>query len=269
MGNLGMQLLDAVEAGDEDRAAALVDQGADITFMDGGWSVLHLAIQKGLSAWVDRALGAGIDPSLPLPGNGMTPLHIICEAAEGRPLNFTVTVTRDGEQVTLTEPDEIRAAIGSHPDDEYFEKIGIARRLVEAGADIHALTKDGQSPLNHASARGITEVVELLLECGAKVDEQDRFGLTCLHYAVRKGYGAAVSRLLAAGATPDIGDEYGFTPLHEAAERGRTELVGVLLEAGADRTKGTVKAYKAVPAGTTPADFARLKNQAAAAALLE
>lgn len=268
MSNLGMQLLDAVEAGDEARAAALVGQGAPITFVDGGWGVIHLATQKGLSAWVDRALEAGIDPSLALP-NGMTPLHIITEAAENRPMNFQVTVTRDGEKVTLTDRDEIRAAIGSHPDDEYEEKVGIARRLIEAGADVHAKTKDDQTPLNHASSRGILEVVQMLLDKGAEVDVVDRFGLTALHMAVRNGHGEVVGALLAAGASPNIGDEFGFTALHEAGERGRTDLIGLLLEAGADKAAATVKPFKTVPVGTTPSQLAELKGKADAAALLK
>ena len=268
MSNLGMQLLDAVEAGDEAKAAALVEQGAPITFVDGGWGVLHLATQKGLSAWVERALEAGIDPSLALP-NGMTALHMITEAAENRPMNFQVTVTRDGEKVTLTDRDEIRAAIGSHPDDEYEEKVGIARRLIEAGADVHARTKDDQTPLNHASSRGILEVVQMLLEKGAEVDVVDRFGLTALHMAVRNGHSDVVRALLDAEASPNIGDQYGFTALHEAGEQGRTELVELLLAAGADKTVATAKPFKTVPAGTTPASLAELKGKSDAAALLK
>lgn len=52
----------------------------------------------------------------------------------------------------------------------------IVRRLVDAGADLDAVSKLGRTPLTEASAGQHAEVVELLIAAGARVAHLDRWG---------------------------------------------------------------------------------------------
>ncbi|WP_053070702.1 ankyrin repeat domain-containing protein [Halomonas sp. PR-M31] len=46
--------------------------------------------------------------------------------------------------------------------------IEIVELLVDAGADVNLADNDGTTPLQHAKARGYTEIAEILEKAGAK-----------------------------------------------------------------------------------------------------
>jgi hypothetical protein len=97
----------------------------------------------------------------------------------------------------------------------------MARRLVTAGADIHAKNRRGAEPL-HAAAIGVpgsaswnpacqTEVIRYLVEAGADPNAPAAGGVTPLHRAVRNRCAAAVEALLLAGADPRLQNDKGST----------------------------------------------------------
>lgn len=61
-----------------------------------------------------------------------------------------------------------------------FDKVEIARLLIDAGADIHATSADGSTPLHTAAFLCRIEVVEALLNKGANRDLTNSFGSTPL-----------------------------------------------------------------------------------------
>ena len=105
--------------------------------------------------------------------------------------------------------------------------VGVARCLLQAGADKDKCDNDGFTPMHFASQNGHVEVVRCLLEVGADRDKSARIGFTPVH-----------SALLEVGADRD-GDNDGYTPMQLACEKGHVEVVRCLLEAGADKDKNT------------------------------
>jgi ankyrin repeat protein len=133
----------------------------------------------------------------------------------------------------------MRAAAGSHAE--------VVRALVAAGADVHAFSKSGFTPLQFASQQGDIESAKILLAAGAAVDEapkaqpdarKDAWGSggacatgrarcftpeengTPLVIAAASGHEAMSLFLLENGANPNAVDAYGRTALHYAIPEG-------------------------------------------------
>ncbi|MEV5708729.1 ankyrin repeat domain-containing protein [Actinoallomurus sp. NPDC052274] len=245
--------------------------GVDVNVADErGWTALLVASREAFRDGVEALLAAGADPGIALPG-GFTALHQVIQHTKDRPVAYEVTVVRDGVEMVLTGRDEIRAEIGSHPDDEYDDCVAIARMLIDGGIDVELATSEaGQTPLSHAASRGTAEITELLIATKqVDLDSRDKAGVSPLHYASRHGHIDPVRLLLEAGANPNITENYGFTPLHEAAENGHAEVTRALLTAGADPGGGLAKPFESYPVNATPLDIARIKGHQTIVDLLD
>ena len=105
--------------------------------------------------------------------------------------------------------------------------------LLEAGANVNAVNKDGCTALTGASIQGQTQVVKLLLTAGANVNTIGPAGFTAITLAADKGHAKVVKLLLEAGANVNAGKEATPTPLYMASMRGHPEVVKLLLDVGA------------------------------------
>jgi serine/threonine-protein phosphatase 6 regulatory ankyrin repeat subunit A/serine/threonine-protein phosphatase 6 regulatory ankyrin repeat subunit B len=113
--------------------------------------------------------------------------------------------------------------------------------LLDHGAAIDQLSRNGQSALHIAAEHGKLPAVLLLLDRGANATLADRNGRTALHDAVCR-YRAlsaveVVTALLAHGALVNAVDKEEKTPLHFCASRGNLAFIPAaraLLQAGAD-----------------------------------
>ena len=121
----------------------------------------------------------------------------------------------------------------------YREDVDLARRLLDAGADVDAKTRLGEmTPLFMASKNGDAAMIELLVDAGADPSSSTTNGTTALMMAAASGDADAVSTLLARGVDVDAADVHqGQTALMFAAAPGRTDVVRALTVHGADVSK--------------------------------
>src|SRR6266542_4387450 len=99
----------------------------------------------------------------------------------------------------------------------------LVRKLITAGADVHARNRHGDEPL-HAAAVGVpgsrtwnpsaqAAPIVGIIEAGADPNTINKNGVTPLHRAVRTRYAAAVRTLLECGADPTRKNKSGSTPM--------------------------------------------------------
>lgn len=103
--------------------------------------------------------------------------------------------------------------------------------MLEKGADINLMDKDGETALVRAVINNRTEIAKDLLAMGANPNVQNRLGATPLNFASALGNTDLVRALLDKGANPTLKDEKGRTAQSIAAERKYTEIVSILREA--------------------------------------
>jgi ankyrin repeat protein len=115
----------------------------------------------------------------------------------------------------------------------FGNKIQCYEKLLKAGADVNALSDDGNSPLIMATMLNQKEIVTQFLQNGADVNYANE-EFTALDHALKHGvelvqlflkYKPNLNR-----QSPDLG----YTTLHFACEYGNLDIIKCLLEHGAD-----------------------------------
>jgi ankyrin repeat protein len=190
----------------------LIMNGADVSATDSaGRTALEYALMWNQADIVDLLIRSGADVDTDRSG------------APGRTLLL----------------DEARALDGS---------MGMARRLIEAGADIHVEDPvTGHTVLHYAARAGAMDVIEMLLSRDADVNARSHTGTTPLQLAAGGGHNQAARLLLRAGAKWHEADEDGHVPLHAAAASGHEATVHLLLEGGLISTQALTPARPLYP----------------------
>jgi Ankyrin repeats (3 copies)/Ankyrin repeat len=182
-------LVAAVAAGDAERLAAAIAQGAPVNApcrFNEGATALHLAIHLHPEL-VEPLLAAGADVNA-ASLRGSTPL--MCAASAGA-------------QRRLLD------------------------RLIEAGADVYAADERGFAAVHVAAQFGRPEVLEALVEHGATLSATTERGLTPLHVAAGTGQRKVVEWLVAHGVDPNTTSPLG-EPLTIAEGNGHEEVAHFL-----------------------------------------
>ncbi|MEQ8954447.1 MAG: ankyrin repeat domain-containing protein, partial [Gammaproteobacteria bacterium] len=242
--------------------------GADATIpLRSGESIVMTAAQAGNAAVVRQLLQAGADPNVDVT-RGQTALmwaanrghSSVVKALLDHGADFSAR-SETREQYVKSEKEQ-----DSNPAYKYWIEEGgntplifaarsgdleSARFIVEAGADVNALSAFGTSALIMAVHGGNAELVNYLLQQGADVDSAAS-GHTALHDAVLRGDLAAVDVLLNHGANVEAilqkptpvrrqSTDYNFhdalvgaTPLWLAARFSEPDIMQALLDHGAN-----------------------------------
>lgn len=134
-------------------------------------------------------------------GGGSTPLVI----AAGRGDEAMVSLLlRYGALVNITRPSPIERLHSPLLAAITRRHARVARRLLEAGADVNQSDWSGFTPLMTAAAQGDVEIVGLLLEAGAIVNFSTEAGTTALSRACLAERFEVVELLLRHGADPTV-----------------------------------------------------------------
>ncbi len=112
----------------------------------------------------------------------------------------------------------------------------IVSALLEHGADVNESYRgDGFTPLIQCAKTGNLEMIELLLEAGADVERVSKDGRSALSVAIGNGRTDMARRLLPPRGRADaLRVDCGRTALMEAARRGQYDVATALVEHGAD-----------------------------------
>lgn len=258
---LGLALLNAVAAERVDEAHALLARGASADAAPGPNDRDQRSALCIAATWSDltllRALIAhGADPNLAV--NGVTALHAATrDSLHGRP-DAVMTLLANGARPERPDHDGNlplhHAALSEDPT--------ISAMLLDAGAPVDTLNREGLSALALAARAGNEPVLRLLLERGAKPDlprglpaliaaasghddhagivkrllkakadvaAVDKLGRSALHAAALHGHGDSADALVAAGAQANARDSHGVTPLMEAARAGANRVLSRLV----------------------------------------
>jgi ankyrin repeat protein len=116
----------------------------------------------------------------------------------------------------------------------YYGNLDILKLLIERGANVHAVNKEGETAL-HYGARGLRpsiKIVGTLLGSGAQVNAQDHNGRTALMNGLDSR--EVTQSLLAQGADVRLRTKDGDTALAYAAGRDMLWLIKPLIDRGAD-----------------------------------
>jgi ankyrin repeat protein len=114
--------------------------------------------------------------------------------------------------------------------------IEMARKMLEAGADIEAKNWCGYTPLEYATNLDLIDKVKLLIDYGANVNAVRRVsGKTPLYQTSCSYKGGEIAQLLINGGADIESRAFsGVTPLIEAAYKGCWSTAKVLVSNGAD-----------------------------------
>lgn len=109
------------------------------------------------------------------------------------------------------------------------EKLEIARYLIENGADVNAISLDrGYSALMDAVWCGSEDGVRLLLDNGAKLNIINKDGQTMLILAVGAGRTEICKMLVESGEDPDIKDRMGMSAYEYARLFKKDDIADIL-----------------------------------------
>ncbi|MDP6794177.1 MAG: ankyrin repeat domain-containing protein [Verrucomicrobiota bacterium] len=114
-------------------------------------------------------------------------------------------------------------------------RVEVIRQHLDAGTDVNARGGiTGLTALHQASFHGREEIAALLIEAGANVNAASRRGETPLHSTVYWEHRMIAQLLLANGAALDAKLENGQTPLDWAEQLGASSMTDLFRSHGAN-----------------------------------
>jgi len=254
----GSALVAAAARGHEELSLVLLTEGADPNLVDGhGISALHYTVLKGFAVFSSIPAHLGINsnyhrPSMMELANALLARGANPNARTGKDLRIQGSIGSSRVSMVGSTPLILAGAAAD---------AGLARLLIEGGADVNLATTRNMTPLMAAAGLGhrtdrpaqqeyesALEVSRLLIDEGADVNAVGENGWTALHGAAYIGSDGIVQLLAESGARLDVIDDFEQTPWSIAegligaslvffsfkAEGIHPTTASLLLELGAD-----------------------------------
>lgn len=231
----------------------------DINAVDNyGWSVLHIAAAKGHGSLINKLVSQGADVNAE-DAKGWTPLLVAAAAGHTTSTATLLELKADVDHCAkdFTTPLYLACAKGHD---------GIVTQLIEAGADLEATVGgDELTALMIATGKSKISTTHLLIRKGANIEARDINSLTVLHRATAKGLTNIVNILLEAGCDLNAKTRFGSTALDFAVDREYHELTALLKRKTA--TTGGKNLLSSAPRKLSDARAAACKLSAGEAAI--
>lgn len=212
-------------------ANLLLEEGADINATDKtNETPLHRAATadkpKMVKFLIDK--GANIHELVKQESrDGYTALHLAASSYHNtESAKHLIEAGADLEALTSTQNTPLLLAAG--------RDTKLAKLLIEKKANIHAVNKKGKTPLHKAVCTPDVGLINLLIEKGANIHAVDHDQDTPLHIAAHNGNEEAVKLLINQRANITVKNNLNETPLHKAVKHGFLDTVQVLVNTGAD-----------------------------------
>lgn len=151
------------------------------------------------------------------------------EAAFAGCANLVATLIRDKSLKGKIDDRLLTDVIDRAPQDTLVRMIG---SLIEAGVDVNAKSRAGETALATSIAAEQPVVAKYLVDAGAELNVQTTSGSYPLIEATKKGYSHLVSQLIAGGAELNVSDQFGRSAIIAAVAQSKVRLVDLLLRAG-------------------------------------
>jgi len=218
---------------DLDKMKLLIDRGANAEGRSRDrFSALLVAAQyPGSTKAMELLLDHGAKVRLPkgqgAPLFNATPTVLAAFAGNGAILN---RLHREGDRI-----DEKMNVVGMFPSTPMLmvvetHRVGSARALLDAGANVDEADNDGITLLAWATLSNRVEMARLLIQRGADANHVDKLGMTPLLYAASIDFGdpAMIELLLKSGARADARNKEGLTALDLARKYNNADLLASL-----------------------------------------
>lgn len=198
--------------GKQEIVKMLIEAGSKVNVKDNRGNLpLHHAAMKGHSSIIKILIDAGSEINVQ-DKNGWSPLH--CAAYWCHPEAVDVLIEH-GCDISLLNKDQ-RSALHEtcRSPEQKEQKLGqIAKILIDKGSDINIKSSDeGEAdftPLMFAAYHGHPDVAKALLDAECDIHAVGTNGWTALHWATDRDHQELVYLLLEAGADPTIKGERG------------------------------------------------------------
>ncbi len=272
------RLIDAVKAGNEQTVRSLLEQHVDVNgAQSDGASALHWAVHRNDTEIVKLLIAAGANVNA-ANDYGVTPLSLACTDGSASLVEMLLNAGADangspptGETVLMTCARTgnlqsvkllLRHAVNVNAKESWRGQTALmwaveqkhadaAQALIDQGADVHARSNSGFTPLLFAARVGDINSARVLLAAGADVNEvtpipvgpaadQQRgfsgkpysyraapYRMSPLLMAAASGHEALSLFLLDHGAVANAADSNGATALHYALLQGMVAIASV------------------------------------------
>lgn len=178
----------------------LAEYGADLFIRDfNGMTLLHHACIRHDAFMVQWLLSKDLDVNDLDDNERNALLCLLCSVSEHGKIKESFDLLME-KGACIDAPDKYRKRTPLHfaCKNNYTAE---AKKLIEAGADVHAQDNKGMQPLHEAAKEKALKSAQLLVEVGADIDVEDSDGKRPLDYALDWGAPDVVAFLVEKGAS--------------------------------------------------------------------